>query len=259
MTRSPKNAAVLAKVSGTISDIVEGDEGERVITVLADQGASAKTKKETEYSVHFRRMILVKKGEKVEKGQALTDGSADLVELFKLTNKEHTQDYIINEINRIYELQGASISRKHIEVIIKQMFSRCLVRGAGDTEFTVGDVVEEQELEIANAKAKEEGKEGAQADPLILGITEVSLTRKSFLSAASFQHTTKVLINAAIRGSVDKLTGLKENVIIGRLIPAGTGFAESPKHERVTELQKVYEEEQRANEETRERTFVTEG
>ncbi|HEX9608950.1 MAG TPA: DNA-directed RNA polymerase subunit beta' [Candidatus Paceibacterota bacterium] len=240
--RSPKSAAVIAKVSGMISDIKDGDAGEKIITILGDQGG-AKSKKETEYTTHFRRMILVKKGEAVEKGQLLTDGSADLSELFKLAGKERTQDYIINEISRIYELQGASISRKHIEIIIRQMFSRRLVKEAGDTSLTPGDVVEDREFFRVNEEAKAAKQEPAVADSLILGITEVSLTRKSFLSAASFQHTTKVLINAAIRGSVDKLAGLKENVIIGRLIPAGTGYPASPKHERVQELQSAYEEE----------------
>lgn len=240
--RSPKNSAVIAKASGTVSEIKE-EEGEKIVTILSDAGekGATKSKKSFDYTIHFRRMLFVKKGDHVEKGQLITDGSADISELFKLAGRERAQDYIINEINRIYELQGASISRKHIEVIIKQMFSRRKIKEAGDTNFTVGDTVEESDFVRVNEEAKEAGKEGAQGDPLILGITEVSLTRKSFLSAASFQHTTKMLINASIRGSVDPLVGLKENVIIGRLIPAGTGFAGSPKHERVKELQEEYE------------------
>ena len=247
--RSPKNAAILAKASGTVSDIRD-EEGEKVVTILSDPGekGATKSKKNFDYTIHFRRMLLVKKGDRVEKGQLITDGSADLSELFKLAGREHTQDYIINEINRIYELQGASISRKHIEVIIKQMFSRRKITEAGDTHFTTGDTVEESEFVKANEAAKETGTESAQGDALILGITEVSLTRKSFLSAASFQHTTKMLINASIRGSEDPLVGLKENVIIGRLIPAGTGFAGSPKNERVRELQETREARKTASE-----------
>jgi DNA-directed RNA polymerase subunit beta' len=235
--RSPKNSAVISRTTGTISDIKEED-GERVIVVLSDVTEKTKAKdKEIEYPVHFRRSVLVREGERVEKGQLLTDGSADLSELFKLAGRERTQDYIISEIGRIYELQGASISRKHIEVIIKQMFSRRQIKESGDTEFTVGDVVEERGLVEGNARAKENGGQPAVAEALILGITEVSLSRKSFLSAASFQHTTKVLINAAIRGSKDKLVGLKENVIIGRLIPAGTGLPGTPKAEKIHNLQ----------------------
>jgi DNA-directed RNA polymerase subunit beta' len=183
--------------------------------------------------VHYRRVPLVKVGDHVEKGDLLTDGSADITELFKYGGRECAQEYIISEISRIYELQGASISRKHIEVIIKQMFSRRRIKSAGDAVFTAGDLVEERDLNFENNRVKAEKGTPAAADAIILGITEVSLSRKSFLSAASFQHTTKILINAAIRGSVDRLRGLKENVIIGRLIPAGTGYSGSPKAEGV--------------------------
>ena len=147
-----------------------------------------------------------------------------------------TQEYIINETNKIYELQGVTIARKHIELIVKQMMSRMKITNAGDSHFTVGDVVEEWMLVKANNELKEAGNEPAKADRLILGITETSLSRKSFLSAASFQNTTRVLINAAVRGSEDKLTGLMENVIIGRLIPAGTGFKGSNKYNAIKEF-----------------------
>ena len=238
--RTPKNAAAVARVSGTISEIrTEGQE--KIIMILPEGGekAAGKSKKNVEYPVHFRRMPLVKVGDAVEKGQLLTDGSADLEELFKYAGREKTQEYIISEISRIYELQGASISRKHIEVIIKQMFSRRRVKNPGDTTFTAGDTVEERELHLENERIKEMGGDPAVVENLILGITEVSLSRKSFLSAASFQNTTKVLINAAIRGSKDELSGLKENVIIGRLIPAGTGYTDSPKAGWVQEVQRA--------------------
>ena len=185
-------------------------------------------------------MSLVKIGDNVEKGQLLTDGSADISDLFKYGGREKAQEYIISEISRIYELQGASISRKYIEVIIKQMFSRRRVKSPGDTPFTTSEIAEEGELLIANNRAKEGGGTTAVAEPLVLGITEVSLSRKSFLSAASFQNTTKVLINAAVRGSTDRLRGLKENVIIGRLIPAGTGYNGSEKSNRIKELQATF-------------------
>ncbi len=136
----------------------------------------------------------------------------------------------------MYELQGEAVSRKHIEVIIRQMFSRRKVKNPGATSFSTGDVVEKHLLDAENARIEAVGGDVAQANEIVMGITDVSLTRKSFLSAASFQHTTRVLISSAVRGSKDKLKGLMENVIIGRLIPAGTGFKGSPKQELIETL-----------------------
>lgn len=234
--RSPKNPALIAHIDGTVSEI-KNHEKEKLIILLPNKSEKGtKSKKSTEYRVHFRRMSFVKVGDKVSKGDFLTDGSANIDELFKYSDREKTQNYIISEINRIYELQGASISRKHIEVIIKQMFSRRKIKEASPNEnFTVGDIVEHHEFANALKRAKENGSNQPVANPLVLGISEVSLSRKSFLSAASFQNTTKILINAAVRGSIDRLIGLKENVIIGRLIPAGTGFEGSAKAEMVKE------------------------
>jgi DNA-directed RNA polymerase subunit beta' len=242
--RIPKNPAVVSHVSGKIIDIKKGEGKERIIVILPSLEDKPKNKKKTEieYKVHFRRSSLVKKGDDIVKGQLLTDGSATLQELFKYAGREATQNYIIHEINKIYELQGASISRKHIEVIIRQMFSRSVVKNPGETLLSEGDYIENTVLELENERAKEEGLTLAKAEPLIMGITDVSLSRKSFLSAASFQHTNKILINASVRGSEDDLVGLKENVIIGRLIPAGTGFPESPKSKKIEEIQKEAEE-----------------
>jgi DNA-directed RNA polymerase subunit beta' len=154
-----------------------------------------------------------------------------------LVGKERSQEYIIAEITRIYELQGVSTARKHLEVIVKQMFSRVSITNAGDTAFSVGDIVADFEFERVNNEMKEAGKEPAKGKGLLLGITEVSLTRASFLSAISFQNTPRKLAEAAVSGAVDRLVGLKENVIIGRLIPAGTGFAGSQKYQLVKELE----------------------
>ncbi len=237
--RIPKNAAAIARISGMVSEIrKEGQERIIILTPDVSEKAAGKSKKNIEYPVHFRRMILVKVGDSVKKGDLLTDGSAEIPALFKYAGRESAQEYIIGEISKIYELQGASISRKHIEVIIKQMFSRRKIKSPGDTPFTTGEIVEEREFVEENMRAEENKDEPALAEELVLGITEVSLSRKSFLSAASFQHTTKVLINAAVRGRVDKLRGLKENIIIGRLIPAGTGYSGSPKAQKIAELQK---------------------
>jgi DNA-directed RNA polymerase subunit beta' len=228
--RKPKNPAVVSHVDGVVSEIKK-DNNDRVIVILPNE--KSKVKDKIEYPVTPNRMILVKAGDNVSKGATLTDGSADLDELFKYAGPEETQNYIIREISKPYELQGETVSRKHIEVIIKQMFSRRKIKNGGGTVFTRGDVVDRGELERENGIAKEGGKEEAKGDPVLMGITEVSLSRKSFLSAASFQHTTRVLIAAAIRGSRDNLVGLKENVIIGRLIPAGTGFPGSPKYKMI--------------------------
>ncbi len=178
-----------------------------------------------EYTVAFRRVPLVKAGSRIKKGDLLTDGSAEINEIVKYGGKERAEDYIVDEINKVYDLQGASISRKHIEIIIRQMFSRKRIKDAGDTTFSPGEIAESIELTEENNRVKQtEGGKPAVADTIVLGITEVSLTTKSWLSAASFQNTNRVLINNAVRGGVDNLRGLKENVIIGNLIPAGTGF-----------------------------------
>ncbi len=232
--RLPKIPAIISHTDGVVTDIrTEGRE--KIIVVAPTLGSKYATKKNDniEYPVHFRRVVAVIVGEAVKQGQFLTDGSASLPELFKYAGEQATQEYIINETNKIYELQGVTISRKHIELIVKQMLSRVKITNSGDSHFTTGDVVEEWNFVRINNEIKEKGGEPAKADKLILGITETSLSRKSFLSAASFQNTTRVLINAAVRGSEDKLTGLMENVIIGRLIPAGTGFKGSKKFDLI--------------------------
>jgi DNA-directed RNA polymerase subunit beta' len=230
--RAPRNPAVIATVSGEVVEIKD-DGKEKIISVAPDiehLKAGKKTKKDVlEYTVHFRRVPLVKVGDTVMKGQFITDGSADLTDLFKYAGKEKTLAYIISEVVKIYELQGANISIKHLEVIVRQMFSRVKITNPGTTDFSTGDVVAENEVTAANERVKAQGGERAIGDGLIMGILDVSLSRASFLSAASFQNTTRMLIKASIAGAVDRLEGLKENVIIGRLIPAGTGFKGSPK------------------------------
>ena len=167
---------------------------------------------------------MVAKGDLVHQGQMLCDGNIDLKELFRVAGKEEVQRYIVREIQSIYSTAGDQIHDKHIEVIIRQMFSRVKVKNVGDTELLPGDIVEKdyfnEENEIA---AKKQGKI-ATCEFLILGITKVALTTSSFLSAASFQETARVLIEASTVGKKDYLCGLKENVIIGKLIPAGTGL-----------------------------------
>ncbi|MBU0750278.1 hypothetical protein KKH15_02055 [Patescibacteria group bacterium] len=144
---------------------------------------------------------------------------------------------MIAETSKIYELQGASVSRKHLEVVVKQMFSRVKLTDTGDSEYSVGDVMEHWEFEEDVKEMEADGKIPPKAREMVLGIKESALSRRSFLSAASFEQTTKILINASLKGSVDTLRGLKENVILGRLIPAGTAFAGSKKHASIEKLQ----------------------
>ncbi len=222
--RNPKNPALIATVDGMVSDI-KSDNKEVTITILAEPGTKTKGKTgSVDYKAPLVREVLVKKGDAVKIGQMLTDGPADLQELFRYAGKDAAEEYIINEINKIYELQGASISRKHIEVIIRQMFSRRRIKHAGDSNFDPGDVVESTEFIEANRLTHDAGGKEAVGETILLGISEVSLTTSSFISAVSFAQSTKILIRTAIKGGLDRLRGLKENVIIGRLIPAGTGL-----------------------------------
>lgn len=181
---------------------------------------SKEVDKVKEYHILKGTMLLVKDGEEIEKGTQLTEGSLDLRELYKLKGRLETQKYIIKEIQYVYSSQGQPLNDKHVEIIARQMFSRYLVKDSGDTVLLPGETVEEEVFFQAN----KEGSEAAKADRLLLGITKASLTTDSFLSAASFQETPRVLIEAAVNGKIDYLEGLKENVIIGCLIPAGTGY-----------------------------------
>ncbi len=170
--------------------------------------------------------IWVKDGEEVVKGQQLSEGSLDVKQLFKLINKEAVQKYVIKEIQSIYSSQGQKLNDKHVAIIARQMFSRIFVTDSGDSELAPGATVESDEFDLINQQLEKQGKKTAEGNLLLLGITKASLSTSSFLSAASFQETARILIDAAVSGKVDHLRGLKENVIIGRLIPAGTGFQE---------------------------------
>ncbi len=226
--RIPKNPAIISETDGEVISIGLNDSKEKVIKILSDSKEDGK-KNEMEYIVAFRRTSIVKIGDKIKKGELLTDGSADIAEIFKWGGKELVEEYIIREINKVYELQSASISRKHTEIIIRQMFSRRKIKDSGETNFSAGDIVENTAFIEENARISKEGGVESKAEIVVLGITEVSLRTKSWLSAASFQNTNRVLIENAVKGGTDSLRGLKENVIIGRLIPAGTGFKKKTK------------------------------
>ena len=234
--RSPKNPAIVSKIDGMVTDIKESGR-EKIIVVQPEAGQGKKDGSATEYLAVYPRQLSVKIGSKVKKGQLLTDGSADLDELFDYAGRAMVQEYIITETSKIYELQGGSVSRKHLEVVVKQMFSRSKITETGDSDLSVGDVFEHWEFEEMVKEMEDGGKIAPKAREMVLGIKESALSRRSFLSAASFEQTTKILINASLKGSVDTLRGLKENVILGRLIPAGTGFAGSKKRAAIDALQ----------------------
>jgi len=234
--RNPKNQAVISEVNGMVL-AVNNTGREFVIEVAVDPESRKKKAKDgdkLEYTAPLNRTILVKAKDNIKQGQLLTDGSAELVELTKNAGRIAAENYIIKEINAIYELQGVSIARKHIEVIIRQMFSRVKVKDPGDTKFTLGEVIERSIL-AEEHKTLKAGSEQAKTDEILLGISEVALSTASFLSAASFQHTNKVLIDMSLKGGLDHLRGLKENVIIGRLIPAGTGLTAAAEKEAIRE------------------------
>lgn len=232
--RTPKSPATISVSDGEVVDIIENNT-ERIVKVLSDlkvgNKAGGKKGNEVEYSIPLKYQIYVKVGDHIKKGDIMTDGSADIREIFKYAGKEVAEDYIVKEVNKVYDLQSASISRKHLEVIIRQMFSRKKIKDSGDSIFSPGEIVENIELIEENERIEKEGGVKAEGKTVVLGISEVALTTKSWLSAASFQNTNRVLIGSAVQGRVDELRGLKENVIIGGLIPAGTGFGVSKEEE----------------------------
>jgi DNA-directed RNA polymerase subunit beta' len=221
--RIPKGKAPLAQADGIIEEIEESG-AMRTIKLRAEKTGKSKTEKMIEYSVPKASMLFVKEGDKVEKGKQICEGSVDLKELFKFRGREAVEKYIINQVQNIYVSEGTNISDKHIEIIIKQMFSRVAIKEPGDTDFVIGEVVEKSKFMEANREMKKKNKQPAKARQMLTGITKTALSAESFLSSASFQETARVLVMAASEGREDSLRGLKENVIIGRLIPAGTGF-----------------------------------
>lgn len=215
--RNIKKPAILAPFKGK-ARIEEEDSGGVIIEILSDDEKNKKV-----YKVPVGTSVLVSDKDLVIAGQSLTEGATDLKELYAVKGKEAVQRYILQEIQHIYSSQGQDLNDKHIEIILRQLFSRSQIIDPGDTGFIIGDVLEATEIRRVN-KALPKGKKPAHYAELFLGMTKAALNTSSFLSAASFQQTLQVLIRAAITGQIDRLKGLKENVIIGRLIPAGTGF-----------------------------------
>jgi DNA-directed RNA polymerase subunit beta' len=215
--RPPKGKAILAANTGIVSKI----EKKGVMHVIHIRSTKGKQERMVEYPVMSASEIMVEVGDEVKPGDQLTEGSLDLRELFKLKGKEETYRYIVKEIQRIYVSEGSPVANKHMEVIIRQMFGQVTITKSGETSLTPGDVVNKSRFLEVNREAKQEGKEPAKAEELLLGITRSALAADGWLAPASFQETARVLIKAATEGRADKLRGLKENVIIGRLLPIG--------------------------------------
>ncbi|MCA9351888.1 DNA-directed RNA polymerase subunit beta' [Patescibacteria group bacterium] len=220
-----KSPAVISKTDGVVASVTTKD-GTKIIEVLSDAEVliNKKKTKTVEYEVDRRRTPLVKAGDRVAVGDLLTDGSALIDKLFKIAGADRAQAYVVSEVARVYELNSAPVAKKHIEIITRLMFSRRKIVHPGDTKFSTGDVVEHIELVQENERVEAEGKLRAKGTVVVRGISEVALSTKSWLSSASFQHTTRILVSAAASAEKDELRGLKENVIVGNLIPAGTGF-----------------------------------
>jgi len=216
--RTPKVEAILSEVDGQVKSISK--ENAKVVKISVEDGS----KTLHEYQVPTNVTLKVKEGDLIGVGSILSEGHIDLRKLYEVMGREAVHRYIVREIEEIYAVQGEGINDKHIEVIIRQMLSRIRVTDPGDTLLLPGDIVERDQFEESNEEARTQGGSEAQGEAMVLGITKVALSTESFLSAASFMETARVLINAAVAGKEDRLRGLKENVIIGRLIPAGTGY-----------------------------------
>jgi DNA-directed RNA polymerase subunit beta' len=215
--RKPAETAIMSEIDGTVK-LGAISKGKRKLIITGTDG------EEREYDIPRGTHINVQDGDRVRAGEALMDGPLNPHDILRVLGMSRLQEYIVNEIQEVYRLQGVNINDKHIEVIVRQMLRWVKIREVGDTEFLLDEQVDRFRFQDENARVISEGGEPSQADPLLLGITKASLSTDSFISAASFQETTRVLTEAAISGRIDYLRGLKENVIMGRLIPAGTGM-----------------------------------
>lgn len=216
--RRPKEPAVISEIDGTVSfgGLVRGNR-ELFVTPLNPEDETKK------YLVPYGKHLRVQEGDRVEAGERLSEGSVNPHDILRVQGVNKVQEYLVNEIQDVYRLQAVEINDKHIEVIVKQMLQKVRIIDPGDTNFLEGEEVDKIRFNRENDKVLYEGGDPATCQPILLGITRASLRTDSFISAASFQETTRVLTEAAVQGKIDHLRGLKENVIIGRLIPAGTG------------------------------------
>jgi len=232
--RSPKDAGMLAEVTGTVSFGKDTKGKQRLVITDMDSVAH-------EFLIAKEKHVMVHDGQVVNKGESIVDGPPEPHDILRLQGVEALARYIIDEVQDVYRLQGVRINDKHIEVIVRQMLRRVQVVDAGDTRFIPGEQAERADVLDENEKAQADGKKPATYSYMLLGITKASLSTDSFISAASFQETTRVLTEAAIMGKKDELRGLKENVIVGRLIPAGTGMAYHNAR-KIAPVQSLFEE-----------------
>ncbi|HET9812698.1 MAG TPA: DNA-directed RNA polymerase subunit beta', partial [Sphingomicrobium sp.] len=214
--RKPKENAIIAKVSGKVT-FMRDYKAKRKIAIVPEDGAEP-----VEYLVPKSKIIEVQEGDFVKRGDNLVGGSPDPHDILEVLGVEALAEYLVSEIQEVYRLQGVKINDKHIEVIVRQMLQKVEITDGGDTTLLAGEQVDREEMDEINARLEKKQKK-AEGKPVLLGITKASLQTRSFISAASFQETTRVLTEAAVQGKIDTLQGLKENVIVGRLIPAGTG------------------------------------
>ncbi|HWV37483.1 MAG TPA: DNA-directed RNA polymerase subunit beta' [Vulgatibacter sp.] len=226
--RKPKEFAVISEIDGIVS-FGKDTKGKRKVIVTPEEGGKLRPELAREYLISKGKHISVHQGDRVKAGEALMDGAANPHDILKVLGTKELAAFLVDEIQEVYRLQGVKINDKHIEVIVRQMLRRVRITDVGDTNFLIDEQVEKFAFEEENERVEAEGGRAAQGEPLLLGITKASLSTESFISASSFQETTKVLTEAAISGKIDYLRGLKENVIMGRLIPAGTGVG-SYKH-----------------------------
>jgi DNA-directed RNA polymerase subunit beta' len=216
--RRPKDAAEISKIDGVV-DFGPTVRGKRTIVIKDPQTAM-----EEEHLIPIGKHVIVFKGDVVKKGQQLTEGPIDPHEILDICGPQELQEHLVNEVQEVYRLQGVTINDKHIEIIVRQMLRKVRITEPGDTSFLWGEQVDRIEFEDENQRVEKMGGKPAEAQPVLLGITKASLETESFLSAASFQDTTRVLTEAATMSKTDFLRGFKENVIMGHIIPAGTGF-----------------------------------
>lgn len=228
--RNPKGQAVISEIEGVVVGINEGRDRQHEIIVQGE--VESRT-----YTAPYTARLKVSVNDKVERGEELTEGSIDPKELIKVKDVTAVQEYLLREVQKVYRMQGVEIGDKHVEVMVRQMLRKVRVIDAGETEVLPGSLLDVHQFRDANEKALLSGKNPATGRPVLLGITKASLETDSFLSAASFQETTRVLTDAAIKGKRDELLGLKENVIIGKLVPAGTGMQRYRKAEPVTNME----------------------
>ena len=240
--RKPKGLAIISEIAGKVS--IQDTKSRREVVVTADDG------EERKYPINYGSRIKVFDGDVIEAGDEITEGSINPHDLLSIKGVRAVQDYMIREVQRVYRLQGVEINDKHIEMIVRQMLKKIKISEPGDTDYLTGEYADIIEFEELNEQLEQEGFEKAEGERTMLGITKASLATNSFLSAASFQETTKVLTDAAIKAKVDKLIGLKENVILGKLIPAGTGmkFYRSVKLDSDHEFDEMGEENLNPNE-----------